>query len=169
MTVRRTTLISGAVVLGLALLQTVLLDAIAIAAVTPDLVLLALVYTAGRNGAMYGQATGFLAGMVEDLASIAPLGFHALLRLVIGFLTGLTRNKVFLDPIFVPIILIASATLLKWMVAALIAGVFSVDPAAATLFSRRFFIELGYNAILAPPVFAILGVVLPKTGRGSRL
>ncbi len=169
MTQRRSALISGAVVLGLAVLQSVLLDAIAIAAVTPDLVLLALVFTAGRNGAMYGQTAGFVAGMAEDFASLAPLGFHALLRLVIGFLTGLTRNKVFLDPIFVPIILVASATLLKWMVAALIAGVFAVEPAAAALFGRRFFIELGYNAILAPPVFAVLGVVLPKTERGSRL
>lgn len=168
MTVRRSSLICGAVVLGLALLQSVLLDTIAIAAVTPDLVLLALVYTAGRNGAMYGQTVGFLAGIAEDFASLAPLGFHALLRLVIGFLTGLTRNKVFLDPIFVPIILIASATLLKWMVAALIAGVFSIDPAAASLFSRRFFIELGYNAVLAPPVFAVLGAILPKSERGSR-
>ena len=169
MTVRQSAVFSFILIGTLALAQTFVLDFISIAGVSPDLVLLLLIFVAQKQGSMRGQLTGLVGGLIEDLTSLSPPGFHALLRLTIGFVAGLTHNKVFLDPVFVPIILIAGATLMKWPLAALIAGVFSVDAASAAPFTSRFFIELGYNAVLAPPVFAILSAVGPQSQRGSRL
>ncbi|TVQ39815.1 MAG: rod shape-determining protein MreD [Spirochaetaceae bacterium] len=165
---QRSLLLSVALVAALAIAQTVFLDIIAIAGVSPDLVLLVMIHVAQKQGAMHGQLTGLCAGLVEDLTSLAPLGFHSLLRLTIGFLGGLSHNKMFVDPIFVPIILVGVATVLKWLIAGLIAGVFGVDTVATAVFSRTFFIELGYNAVLAPLVFAALNAVGPRSQRGYR-
>ncbi len=164
---QRALLVNVAIVAAVAIAQTVFLDIIAIAGVTPDLVLLVLVCLAQRQGPINGQLTGLCAGLIEDFTSLSPLGFHSLLRLTIGFVSGLTHNKMFVDPIFVPIILVAAATVFKWLFAALIAGVFGVDM-AAIVFSRVFFIELGYNAVLAPVVFALLTLIGPRPQRGYR-
>jgi rod shape-determining protein MreD len=167
---QRSLVLSIGIIGGIAIAQSVILDFIKIAGVGPDLVLLFLVFSAHKQGSINGQITGILGGLVEDFTSLAPLGFHALLRLVLGFVAGATQNKMFLDPIFMPIILVTGATLLKGIVVALIIGVFGVEIGAAALFGRRFFIELGYNAVLAPVVFGILGFVRPlQSARGSRL
>ena len=167
----RQPLFIGIALVGLvALAQTVALNVLRIAGVAPDLALLVLVFTAHKQGSMNGQIIGFAGGIVEDLMSLAPLGFHALIRLVIGFLAGLTRNKMFLDPIFMPIILVTVATVAKTLLAAMIVGIFAIEPATTRLFGRRLLIELGYNAVLAPLLFALLNAVpvLTRTSRGSR-
>ncbi len=153
-----------------ALAQTVVLDVIRIAGVAPDLVLLVLVYSAHKQGSMNGQITGLVGGLVEDLTSLAPLGFNSLTRVAVGFLAGSTRNKMFLDPIFMPIILVTGATLFKALLAALIVGVFGIETATQRILGQRLLIELAYNAVLAPVLFALLNAVRPlhPTVRGSR-
>ncbi|TVR03808.1 MAG: rod shape-determining protein MreD [Spirochaetaceae bacterium] len=154
----------------IALAQTVILDAVRIAGVAPDLVLLVLVFSAHKQGSMNGQMIGLVGGLVEDLTSLAPLGFNSLIRLAVGFLAGSTRNKMFLDPIFMPIILVTGATLFKTLLAALVIGVFGIETATQRLFGQRLWIELAYNAVLAPVVFALLNAIRPlyQTARGSR-
>ena len=80
-----TILLLGAVVL----LQTTVLGIVAVGGVTPDLQLILLVFLALRRGSMSGQLAGFAGGLLEDLVSLAPLGFHALVRTLVGFTSGL--------------------------------------------------------------------------------
>lgn len=56
--------------------------------ITPDLVLIALVYIAVSEGRIFGSVTGFIAGFIIDLLSGSFLGLTALAYSVTGFVAG---------------------------------------------------------------------------------
>lgn len=154
-----TTVIWGAVLAGgLAVLQSTLLRFVAIANVQPDLVLIVVIFLANKNGSMAGQIVGFVGGVVLDVIGLAPLGFYALIYTVTGSTFGLTRGKMFLDPVFLPLVFGVVAVLIKGLLGLGIAGLFSIDPVYARLFSGSFLIEIGYTAILVPVLFGVLGL-----------
>lgn len=154
------TVIWGSILAGsLAVLQSTLLRFVAIAGVQPDLVLIVVIFLANKNGSMVGQLVGFIAGTVLDAIGLAPLGFYALIYTVTGAAFGLTRGKMFLDPVFLPLLFGLVAVLAKGLVGLAVATLFSIDPVSARLFSGRFLIEIGYTAILVPVLFGVLGLV----------
>lgn len=148
-----TILLLGAVVL----LQTTVLGIVAVGGVTPDLQLILLVFLALRRGSMSGQLAGFAGGLLEDLVSLAPLGFHALVRTLVGFTSGLLHGLVRTNAIAVPV-LILGATFIKGLTSALLGLLFDVQP-DLHLLEGRFWIEAAYSAVLAPFLFALLGRV----------
>jgi rod shape-determining protein MreD len=140
-------------------LQSTLLHWVAIRGVKPDVGLIILVFVAIRRGSMTAQLSGFAAGMVEDFLSLSPLGFHAFIRTVVGFLYGLTVGSIFVDPILMPLILTIAATLLKALVSSLLVSFLSIPAEGFSVFIGPLWIELGYNAVLAPFLFALLGLI----------
>ncbi len=161
-------LISISLLSAAVILQSTLIRFVAISGVIPDLSLIILIYVANKNGRMVGQVGGFATGIIEDIISISPLGFHSLLRTLIGFLYGLTKGVVFLDPILMPVLLVIVGTLLKGLLAGLIGLLFSVTTVFPSLFSGGFFIEMGYNAFIAPFLFGLLGLIKPLKPRPGR-
>jgi rod shape-determining protein MreD len=140
------------------LLQTTLLPYLAIRGVKPDLVLIILVFVAIRKGSMTGQLAGFASGLAEDFLSLSPLGFHAFLRICVGYFYGLTAGNIFVDPILMPLVLVVIATLFKGLASAVLIAAFSRPAAGFAAFHGPFWIELGYNAVLAPFFFAGLSL-----------
>ena len=158
------------VLLGAAtLIQSTLLGAVAVKGVIPDIALIALVFVSVRRGSMAGQIVGFVAGLAEDLVGLSPLGFHALNRTVVGFLSGLFYGSIFVDPIFMPAILVLSATLIQRLISAIVLTVFNVEPIGAVPHLRTMGIELVYNVVLTPFLFAALnglpGFLKPREKR----
>ena len=149
---------SGLIALAV-VLQSTLLHWIAVRGVIPDLGLIVLVFVAIRRGSMTAQLSGFVSGVVEDVLSLSPLGFHAFIRTVVGFLYGLTEGSIFVDPIFMPVILIIIATLFKALISSLLVVFLSIPAAGFGVFTGPLWIELGYNAVLAPFLFAALGLL----------
>ena len=143
-------LITTAVLVGL---QSTLFRFIEIRGASPDLVLIYLVFAADTRGPLQGQVLGFIAGVIEDLLSLAPLGFNSLIRLLTGFLFGHTRGKIFLDPLVSPILFVLAATLLKEVFALLLSVMFLET--AVKAFTLSFWIELGMNIVMAPIVYNI--------------
>ena len=141
------------------LLQSTLLERAAIKGVKPDIVLIILVFVSLRRGSMAGQLSGFISGIIEDLLSLAPLGFHAFSRTLIGFLYGLFQGNIFLDPVFMPFIVVAVATLIKAILSSLVVLLFSISTSGYGGWGVRLFIEVGYNALLSPFLFALLGLI----------
>jgi rod shape-determining protein MreD len=141
------------------ILQTTLFGGIAILGATPDLALLIVVFMAVRNGSMTGQAVGFFTGFFEDFVSAAPIGFHMIMKTLMGFSFGFLKGKFFVDKFLFPLIFGASATVVKALVTNLLALVFSgtnfhpYDFGVAT-----FWVELGYTTVLAPLVFFLLSL-----------
>lgn len=142
-------------VVGLVVLQSTVFRHGVILGVTPDLALLVLVFSANQHGSYKGQIVGFAGGIVQDLLSFAPLGLNAFLRTLTGFLYGSFRGKLFVDPIFVPILMAAAATVLKAVLSFVLFGIFAPEYVAVA-FSTGFAVELGLNCVLSPFVYGLL-------------
>ncbi|OHD73987.1 MAG: rod shape-determining protein MreD [Spirochaetes bacterium RBG_13_68_11] len=140
-------------------LQSTILGRIAILGVRPDLALIVLVFVALRRGSMTAQVAGFASGIVEDLVSASPVGFHMLLRTLIGFLYGLFSGNVFVDPLLMPIVLTIVATILKGLISGIVSLVFGLKASGFLYFTGRLWIEAGYNALTAPFLFALLNLL----------
>ena len=140
-------------------LQSTLLRWVAIRGVIPDLGLIILVFVAIRRGSMTAQLSGFATGVIEDVLSLSPLGFHAFIRTVVGFLYGLTVGSIFVDPIFMPVVLTIVATLFKALISSLLVSILSIPAEGFRVFAGPLWIEMGYNAVLAPFLFALLGLL----------
>lgn len=158
-------LTAAGLMIAAVLLQSVVLGRVAVRGVRPDLALIVLTFTAVRRGGMTAQLGGFASGLVEDLVSLSPLGFHALFRSCIGFLYGLSAGNLFVDPILMPVALATLATLLKGLISSLVVVIFSVPAAGFGVFAGPLWIEMGYNAVLAPFLFALLGLLRPLRPR----
>ena len=153
-------MVYGALALtGTAVLQSTVLRFVEIAGVAPDLVLVMLVFLANKNGIMTGQVTGFVGGVVLDVMGLAPLGFYALLYTAIGALFGLTRGKIFVDPIFLPVVLSVVAMIVKGVLAVIVAGVFAIEAVQGQVFTSGYLIELAYTGLVGPVLFGLLGFI----------
>ncbi|MDR1899498.1 MAG: rod shape-determining protein MreD [Treponema sp.] len=144
-----------------ALLQSTLLDRLAIYRVVPDLALGIIVYSAYVNGTMTGQLSGFFSGILLDFLSAAPLGLNAFIRTLVGALAGLMKGTFFLDVFFLPMILCASATLVKALVIFLLHLLLAGAIPAYSLNSPLLWVELMLNTLSAPFLFALLKVFGP--------
>lgn len=159
-------LISISTVILLVLLQSTVMHVAAIEGVIPDLSLIAIVYLANKNGRILGETTGFAAGIVEDFLSVAPLGFHALLKTIVGFLFGYTQGVVFLGAILIPVLMTAVATVIKLFLVSVLNVFFQFPSLGHAFFSMQSLIEIGYNVFLSPFIFAFLGlfkIFLPRS------
>ncbi len=139
-------------------LQSTLLHWVAIRGVIPDLGLIILVFVAIRRGSMTAQLSGFATGVVEDFLSLSPLGFHAFIRTVVGFVYGLTVGSIFVDPILMPVLLTIAATLFKALISSLLVSFLAIPAEGFSVFTGPLWIEMGYNTVLAPFLFALLGL-----------
>lgn len=141
---------------GVAIAQGTVLQFVEIAGVRPDLVLVLLLFIANKNGMMTGQLVAVVVGVVLDVLGAAPLGFHVLVYSVVAALFGITRGKVFVDPVFIPVLFGAVGVLLKGLVAGFLASMFGLEPVLTSLFAPAYWLELAYTAVLTPVFFAIL-------------
>ena len=150
-----------------AILQSTLIGLIPFLKVLPDLALCILVFSAYVNGAMTGQVSGFVSGLLLDFLSAAPLGMNCLVRTLIGALTGVFKGAFFQDIIFLPIIICAVATLLKAFIIFILNLIMGPAIPVYSLTSSLLWIELGLNCLCAPILFFLLKRFKP-IGAGRR-
>ena len=123
---------------------------------TPDLALCILVFCAYVNGTMSGQLTGFFSGVLLDFLSAAPLGLNALIRTLVGGITGLLKGTFFLDVFFLPMALCAGATLFKALIYFLLHLLFRETVPFYSVSGITLWIEIGLNTLTAPFLFGFL-------------
>ena len=140
---------------GAVLLQATILDFVAVLGVKPDLQLILVVFLALRRGSMSGQIAGFVGGLLEDVVTLSPLGFHALVKALVGFCAGLPYGLIRASALVVPVLLVACAAMIKGLASGLLSLAFQI-PLDAHLLEARFWIETAYNVALAPLLFALL-------------
>ncbi|MCY4485037.1 MAG: rod shape-determining protein MreD [Spirochaetaceae bacterium] len=149
-----TILLLGAAVL----LQTTVLEFVAVFGVKPDLQLILVAFLALRRGSMSGQIAGFVGGLLEDVVTLSPLGFHAIVKALVGFCAGLPFGLIRASAVVVPVLLVAGAVVVKGLASGVLSLAFQI-PLDAHLLEARFWIESAYNVILAPLLFALLSQV----------
>lgn len=140
------------------LLQSTLTNYISFFNVMPDIALCILIYISFGNGVMTGQLTGFASGLLIDVVTLAPLGFNALMRTIIGAISGLFNGLFFMDAVLMPVLFCALATVLKGLFILLAGTFFDYSFSALAFTDSRFWIEVVYNAVLGPFVFAFLNL-----------
>lgn len=134
------------------------------AGVRPDFVLVLLVFMAHSTGSFKAILLGFIAGLFLDALTLAPFGYFGLIYSVTGYLFGKSKGKVFLDPLFFPLLLLFFASLLKMVLSALLDVVFLASSEVSS-FSAVSWLELVMNMILSPFVFGILKVTGLMNGK----
>lgn len=127
--------------LGAALiLQTTVLETVAVAGIKPDLVMLLVVLNGFLLGTREGAFLGFAGGVVEDLFSGSYIGLNALSKMVAGYLAGAAGERLYRENI--PI-----AALVTFL-----------TTAAGSMVNYLLLLYLGVHV---PPLYALLRVVLP--------
>ncbi len=138
------------------ILQSTILRGVRIFGVMPDLAFVIFLLTSPRQGSFRSEITGFSTGLIEDFLSSGPLGFNAFIGAVFGWAIGSFKGRLFLDPIFLPILLAVVGTFLKYFLSFLLMIIFVSKASAAAVWSSHAWIELGLNGFFAPFVFALL-------------
>jgi len=140
----------------LIVIQTTWLDYIAVYSVIPDLSLIAIVYISFKSPGMQGQSVGFATGLLQDGISAAPFGLNAFIKTSIGWLANLLTGKFYIDKIFMPALFGFVATLAKALYLAILSVIFSEKILSYDLLGRVLWIEVAYNAVIAPILFLLL-------------
>lgn len=126
--------------------------------VVPDLVLICTIYFSLLNGKTIGETTGFISGLFLDFITGMPLGFNCLYRTVICYVTGIFSSTVIITGIFIPIVSVGVATIVKTLLVKFVSILFpNTGIFVFGIISPQFLFEFIENIILAPFLFRFLG------------
>ncbi|MBU4311021.1 rod shape-determining protein MreD [bacterium] len=99
--------------LFLVTLQATLLNGLNILGIKPDFLFILVIFIALHKGPISGAWCGFLAGILLDLFSFAPLGTNALSKTALGFLLGAVAPFLYFEAPFIQGLLLFIAMLLE--------------------------------------------------------
>ena len=136
----------------LLLLQTTLLSYVVVAGTKPDVLLVVFVILATINGSFASQIVGFILGLIIDMVSLAPLGFHAFIFSLAGYIFGLGRGKVYFDPLVMPALLGFLATIYYTITGFLLSFVFRLGYPWNSWFHMGLVFQMVLNILLTPLV-----------------
>ena len=142
----------------LGVFETAIMSHIQLLPALPDLILILVVYIALHNGTIVGIMAGFFSGLIFDFLSLAPMGLHAFVFTVLGFLYGMLYRKYNVRRFFFPFVLGLSATFLKAGILLVLHVLFGQSIQVYNLFAVSFWIEVAENALCAPPLFILFGL-----------
>jgi rod shape-determining protein MreD len=150
-------------VLGvLLLLQTTALSYLVVFGIKPNILLVVFVILATQNGSFASQIVGFILGLAVDMVTTAPLGYHAFLFSLAGYLFGLGSGKVYFDPLMMPALIGLLVTGYDTLMGALINAVFRLGAPLTAYFHVGVLFQLVLNVLLAPLAFWAYGWVKEK-------
>lgn len=91
------------------LLQNTIFKSLAIASVSPNLLIVVTSSFGFMRGKKEGMAVGFICGFLIDIFFGGIIGFYALLYMYIGFLNGFFRKSFFPEEVRLPMLLIGAS------------------------------------------------------------
>ena len=104
-----------AFVMGLYVLQSALLPLIGFHGVSADLMLLLVVSYAFQRGARHGILMGFLAGLLQDLATGTFFGVNVFVKMGIGYAGGYFSRRLFKEQVVLPMAAVVAATVVHYL------------------------------------------------------
>ena len=93
------------------LLQSTLFQALSIASISPNLLIVVASSFGFMRGRKEGMWIGFFSGLLLDIFFGSVIGFYALIYAYIGYVNGFFRKRFFPDDIKLPLTLIAASDL----------------------------------------------------------
>jgi rod shape-determining protein MreD len=90
--------------------------------VSPDFLLMALVFFAMRSGPGTGAVAGFLVGLVDDALTPAHFGAAALAHTIVGYLAAWARALFFADNLLVNAAFVAAGVWVRNLIVLVVSG-----------------------------------------------
>jgi rod shape-determining protein MreD len=155
-------------------IQIVLLRHLAIRNVTPDLILIGVVYFSLKHGPTLGIPIGFFLGLLQDLFAFGLFGANCLIKTLIGFSVGTFQKRLVRGNIMSQIFVVFFACLFQYWSMYWIKIFFGQSPPQVPFFAVIFYPV--YNSLLAPLLFWIMeqweklwggGVYAPERNRSA--
>lgn len=159
-------LLVGLLVAIAAILQSTVMARLGLPAGAPQLLVVVVVAVALADGPPAGMVAGFAGGLLADLlpSSTHPLGQSALVLVLVGQLAGLLRRDV-TGGVAGSLLLVAVATVAAATGTAALGGLLGQPHGAWSSVARSAIVAAGYDALIAPFVLALVGVVWRHAGR----
>ncbi len=104
-----------AFVLALYVVQSSLLPLIGFRGVSADLMLLLVVSYSFQRGPRHGILMGFLAGLLQDLATGTFFGVNAFVKMGIGYACGSFSRRLFKEQVVLPMAAVVAATAVHYL------------------------------------------------------
>jgi len=129
--------------------ELILFDKLRVSGVRPEILLIVTVFFGFHFGTVRGMEIGALSGILKDIFSITGFGINAFSFLLIGFLSGYLKDKLFKDNFVTQFLFSCFSVYLVWAIF-IVLGQASFSPTAAVLYKGL------YTGILAPFLFIVL-------------
>ena len=149
------------VILGILLLnlivQSSIFPFIEVFHVKPDSLLSLVLSFALLAGNPTGALVGFFGGLLQDILFGNNLGLYALQYMVVGYLAGLVYGKLYVDKVFIPILAVIPANIIKQTIMVAY-NFFTHSGMALNKVSLQILIpETLYTIVLMPFIFNYIG------------
>lgn len=126
--------------------------------ITPDFILLIVIYASISNGSRAGMICGFISGLLIDFLSAAPLGLSSFIFVFVGFTAGKLYGMYNLNKIVFPCLLGLLGFLFKVLLLFALNFIFGKNIHIYNIYNINFFLELLLNTVFSPIIFFILNL-----------
>ena len=120
----------------------------------PNILLVSLLFVGLTRGSLAGQTLGFAWGITWDVLAVGLFGSHALLFTLIGYFSGKFARKLDEAKAATQMTITGLASIIFWIGMDLTRMIFG-DTAAALRIDYITLLQIPYNVILSPLIFAI--------------
>ncbi len=122
--------------------------------VKPDLMLIVIICISFLSDYQEGIVVGFAGGLVKDIFSVSFLGTHALVKTVIGYISGMIKERIFYQHLLwvITIITFLFTFLNNILIYLLLRSLYS-NYVFITIFNKYVLLQAIINSIFAPLIF----------------
>lgn len=146
--------------IGTFIIQIVVVPHINLSGVQPDLILVVVVCFALTEGLIYGAASGFGGGFLEDLLQAKYMGFNMLIKTIVGSIAGIFKDYGTKEGILIPLATVFTASIFSQVMMALLAFLFGETVVFRSIFNWLIIPTALYNVLFTPFIYpATLRVV----------
>ncbi|MCI2109957.1 MAG: rod shape-determining protein MreD [Acidaminococcaceae bacterium] len=131
----------------------------------PDLLLLFLLLFSLDTGGRRGARCGFFIGTLQDVVTFSFFGYHMITRLLLGFLIGSSRERIFKDKIATFFVLVAVVSIFLKIVTAIFLMLYRghMFPWGPILSGTLKY--MGWNLLCSVPMWIIFRILRDYIGR----
>jgi len=147
-------IVKGAIILFTVFLELLISNIIDINMVKPDLMLIVIICLSFIFGAQEGTIMGFTGGLLKDIFSVNLLGINALAKTVIGYFSGVIREKIFYQHLmWIVAIFTFIFTFINNSILYFIMNALQADYNFAIILKNTVLIQAIINSILSPLIY----------------
>lgn len=147
-------LVKAGIIVFTLMIELVMANILNYDAVKPDLMLIVVICLSFISGAEEGMIAGFTGGLLKDIFSVHLLGINALVKTVIGYISGVIREKIFYQHLmWIVAIFTFIFTFMNNLIIYFLINALHPNYDFAIILKRFMLSQAIINSILAPLIF----------------